>query len=151
MRYLLVAGGSSQPPLVFERKECPFFALQGVLQPVPSWEMRIILASWITVPLRIIYNSHLRKQSRQDDCIPRLAELSLGEGMSHTSKDGRRWMERREKFDDQSLLFEWCAGRVDPLNSPYLGMVSRDDKHNNVPASGTTAFYIYVVVNYTLM
>jgi hypothetical protein len=50
MRYLFDEGGSSQPPLVFERKECPFFALQGVLQPVPSWEMRIILASWIAIP-----------------------------------------------------------------------------------------------------
>lgn len=39
MRYLCECR-LSQPPVVFERKECPF---AGVLQPVPGWEMRIIV------------------------------------------------------------------------------------------------------------
>ena len=111
MRYLFDEGDLSQPPLVFERKECPFFALQGVLQPVPSWEMRIILASWIAIPENCLLFK--RKQSRQDDCIPRLAErLLLGEDITHTSRDGRRWMERKKLTIGESLVFGWCAGRV---------------------------------------
>ncbi|EKV09162.1 hypothetical protein PDIP_65460 [Penicillium digitatum Pd1] len=130
MRYLFDEGGSSQPPLVFERKECPFFALQrsssaraelgdayhlGFLDH-SSRESSIIL-TW--------------KQSRQDDCIPRLAErLLLGKGIAHTSRDGRRWMKRKKSMICQSLLFGWCAGRVEARCSPYrkchVVMISAD-------------------------
>ncbi|CAP94145.1 hypothetical protein PCH_Pc16g14750 [Penicillium rubens Wisconsin 54-1255] len=87
MRYLFDEGGSSQPPLVFERKECPFLHCKEFFSPC-----------------------------RVGRC-----------GITHTSRDGRRWMKRKNSTIGESLVFGWCAGRVVTRGSPYR---PRDDKNS---------------------
>ncbi|KGO74069.1 hypothetical protein PITC_097550 [Penicillium italicum] len=58
MRYLFDEGGSSQPPLVFERKECPFLHCKEFFSPC---RVGRCVSSWLPGSrfLRIIYNSRM--------------------------------------------------------------------------------------------